>query len=383
MPACAAFWLAGVWLGGPRLHAVVLTTAKVGLMACVALTVFALWFALDPDPAAVWREFVVGENAKKMGQGASYWHAALTGSSSIWVQALAYLQNAGLLAVLGLGLGVLGLWSAWNGHSLLSKTERLTIAPWLLVCMVWLLVWLLIFCIPSTRSARYVIPAMPALAVLLAVYWERLGRVWFIATLLLAALAMLGLGRIAWVMAQLGISGGVVAAVAAASCLAGAACVLLGLLRPAATRPAALAACLLVFACFNAAVAALETDAGRFASKAASALRGVRIVVPSGFNAQFERYAFLLPGNVLVPYAALDAKTAPTALPGLLQQGDALVWTETTRGTAPPCEPSLCTVIDARWDVQGRHQSGEITLANLWYPQQWLLRREWLLLATK
>ena len=106
-------------------------------------------------------------------------------------------------------------------------------------------------------------------------------------------------------------------------------------------------------------------------------------MVPSGFNAQFERYAFLLPGNVLVPYAALDAKTAPTALPGLLQQGDALVWTETTRGTAPPCEPSLCTVIDARWDVQGRHQSGEITLANLWYPQQWLLRREWLLLATK
>jgi hypothetical protein len=38
-----------------------------------------------------------------------------------------------------------------------------------------------------------------------------------------------------------------------------------------------------------------------------------------------------------------------------------------------------CKVLGERWEVKGRHQSGEITLANLWYPQQWLFRREWLL----
>ena len=383
VPACAAFWLALVWMLPLRrsevLAVTVEATAKVTLMAVVALGVFGLWFALDPDPAAVWREFVVGENASKMGQGGGYWHAALTGSSSIWVQALAYLQNAGLLAFVALALGVFGGKSAWNLRSLLLKNEQTALPPWLKLLLAWLLVWLVIFCIPSTRSARYVIPAMPALAVLLAFYWDRLGRAWFVATLLVAALALLALGRIAWVMAELGIGDGLTASVAAHVFVFGSVVVLLGLFKPGATRHAALGACLMVFVAFNATVAGLETDAGRFASTAASQLRGARLVVPSGFNGSFERYEFLLPGNRIIPYVALDAKSAPAALPGLLAQGDALVWTETIRGSGPPCTPALCTVIDSRWDVQGRHQSGEINLGNLWNPQQWLLRREWLL----
>ena len=37
-----------------------------------------------------------------------------------------------------------------------------------------------------------------------------------------------------------------------------------------------------------------------------------------------------------------------------------------------------CKVLGARWHVKSRHKAGEVTLANLWYPQQWLFRREWL-----
>jgi 4-amino-4-deoxy-L-arabinose transferase-like glycosyltransferase len=380
VPACAVFWLALVWLAWPlRLPTLAGVTARVTLTGLVAFGVFGLWFALDPDPAAIWREFVVGENAGKMGQGSGYWRAALWGSSSIWVQALAYLQNAGLLAFPVAALGVFGLESRRAGAGALLKSEQTTIPAWLKVLLAWLLVWQVVFCIPSTRSARYVIPAMPALAVLLAVFWDRLGRGWFVATLVLAALALLGLGRIAWVMADLGIADGLTASVAAVVFLAGAGCVLLGLLKQSAARHAALGACLLVFAGFNATVAALETGAGRFTSPAAQQLRGASVVVPSGFNGQFERYEFLLPGNRIIPYTALDAKSAPAALPSLLAKGDALVWTQQEREAPPPCTPGVCTVLDSRWDIQGRHQSGDVTLANVWYPQLWLLRREWLL----
>ncbi len=44
----------------------------------------------------------------------------------------------------------------------------------------------------------------------------------------------------------------------------------------------------------------------------------------------------------------------------------------------PPCTPS-CRVLGSRWEVKGRHQNGEINWGNVWYPQHWLFRREWLL----
>ena len=75
------------------------------------------------------------------------------------------------------------------------------------------------------------------------------------------------------------------------------------------------------------------------------------------------------------------ASTAPDAddLVRLLAQHDAVVWLQASATEAnPPCAPS-CTLLGTRWELKGRHRSGEITLANLWYPQQWLFRREWLL----
>ena len=63
-PAAATLWTAQL-LSGPQLswRTTFQITVKVGLSAVVALGLFGLWFAIDPDPAAVWQEFVVGENA--------------------------------------------------------------------------------------------------------------------------------------------------------------------------------------------------------------------------------------------------------------------------------------------------------------------------------
>ncbi len=63
-PAAAALWCAAL-LAETRvsLPAMVRATLGTGWSAALAVGIFALWFALDPDPTSVWQEFVVAENA--------------------------------------------------------------------------------------------------------------------------------------------------------------------------------------------------------------------------------------------------------------------------------------------------------------------------------
>jgi 4-amino-4-deoxy-L-arabinose transferase-like glycosyltransferase len=185
-PAAATFWCAQLLTERAlNWHRVVSITLKVSLSAGLALGIFCLWFVLDPDPRAVWQEFVIGENAKKMSSSEGYWHVALMGGGgSMWAQLLAYAQNAGLLALVVMGLAWVGL-----KQGLKSKFSA-PMPAHLIILLVWLAVWLVVFTLPSQRSARYVIPAMPALALLIALYWDRIGRGWFVASSLLCALFM-------------------------------------------------------------------------------------------------------------------------------------------------------------------------------------------------
>ncbi|WP_206688022.1 hypothetical protein, partial [Streptococcus pseudopneumoniae] len=68
-------------------------------MAVLALGVFALWFALDPNPEAVWKEFVIGENAGKFAaRQSSYLMDFIRGGDSIWLLLVTTIANAGLLS---------------------------------------------------------------------------------------------------------------------------------------------------------------------------------------------------------------------------------------------------------------------------------------------
>lgn len=386
-PAAATLCCALLLVQRPlRWPALLRSTLGCSLSAAIALGIFSLWLVFDPDPQAVWREFVVGENAAKLADAQGYWQAALHGGSSIWVQLLAYLQNAGLLAGVVLGL-------AWHGaRSWRLRAGSATLPAHVQVLLVWLALWLLVFTLPSQRSARYVIPAMPALAMLLALYWERIARAWFGLSLLLAAVFILVLGRIAWAASELDISQPWQLGAALVGALLATASVLAGLLRPAWTRVSALLACILVYLCLDLTLLPLDGPAGRFAMAAASRLHGARIAVPNGFNGQFERFEFLLPGNRFIPYdvgARAASRADPAADPPaagpeqqlrtLLEQHDAVVWQQAQpTDRLPPCLPG-CVLLAERWQLKGRHQSGEIRLANLWYPQDWLFRREWLL----
>ncbi len=382
-PAAATLWCAEL-LSSPAVtwRVAIQTTLKVSLSTAIALGIFALWFVLDPDPGAVWREFVIGENAAKLSSGQGYWHVALLGGGvSMWAQLLAYVQNAGLLAFVVIGLAAVGLPLGFRVWQQRRRTAKLS--PHLLILLTWLGVWLVVFTLPSQRSARYVIPAMPALAMLIALYWERIARGWFLLSLLLCAIVMVVLGRVAWAAHNIGIGTSIELAVTMFACVAGLMFVLGGLLKPAWTRSCTVAACFAVYASFSLTTEPLNGAAGQYEPKTATKLHHARVAVPNGFNSQFERFQFLLPGNLFVPYdsegrAGSGSRSNADELGRLLANFDAVVWLQSEPSEKfPPCVPA-CSVLGTRWEVKGRHRSGEITLSNLWYPQTWLFRREWL-----
>lgn len=353
---------------------------KVSLSSALALGIFALWFALDPDPHAVWQEFVIGENAGKMSSERGYWQLALFGGgASIWAQLLAYVQNAGLLGFVVLGLGLLGLRHTWRQRTACAALPR----HWIIL-LSWLVVWLIVFSLPSQRSTRYVVPAMPALAIVIALAWQRIGRLWFLLSLLLCALLIAALGRIAWAAHGMGIGSDLELGTALLATLTGLLLVLAGFVKPAWTRFCTVSACLAVYACFGLSTAPLNGAAGHYNTTVMAGLKDARVAVPNSFNGQFERFQFLLPGNRFIPYdveeRASSRGTAQGAeLSRLLASHDAVIWLQSNPAElTPPCAPD-CVVLGWRWEVKGRHQSGEIHAGNLWQPQQWLFRREWLL----
>ena len=392
-PAAAALWCA-ILLSAPRFEwrvkwrMAIQTSLGIFASVLIGLGFFALWFVLDPDPGSVWREFVVGENAGKMVDRLGWWHEAIYGGgSSLWAMSLAYVENAGLLAFAVMGLAVAGV-----GGWLRQRRFGVAIAlpSHVIILTVWLAVWLAVFCLPSQRSARYVIPAMPALAMLIALYWDRIARGWFLASLLLVGVATLALGRIGWVMHDLQIASHTAWVAALAAVLTTGVVTLAGVLKPAWTRACTVAGCLLTFASFSLTVAPLEGAAGRYGKGATAHLAhmenagssNAKIAVPSNFNAQYERFEFLLPGHRFVPFdfdVMGSSRVALEKLQALLTTHDAVVWVQTDPAVlTAPCLPH-CKILASRWVVKERHKSGEITWANLWFAHTWLFSREWLL----
>jgi 4-amino-4-deoxy-L-arabinose transferase-like glycosyltransferase len=380
-PTAAAVWCAWL-LSAPRLQWPLVLRTTLGLIwsAALAVGIFALWLVLDPDPAAVWQEFVLGENAGKMSNTQGYWHAAFFGVYPMWTQLLAYPANAGLLFFTVLGLAWVGLTRAFKRRTY----AQLTPPEWILLA--WLAVWLIVFTIPSQRSERYVIPAMPALAILMALAWERIPKLVFWITLTLMAPALVMLARIAWVMGDMQIASQTDVTMTLIAACAGLTGATAGFIQKKWLRAASLFACLSVYASFSLMVAPLSAPAARYSAAVHSQVQGKRLAVPNGFTGQYERFHFVLPTANLVPYDAEGRNTgayrpdlpANERLAYLLGQFDAVVWLQDDLSqSAPSCVPQ-CTLLGTRWHVKSRHKAGEVSLRNLWQPQEWLFRHEWL-----
>ena len=306
----------------------------------IALALFGLWFALDPEPGAIWREFVIGENAEKFEARGGYLKTLLWGGSSIWSLALNYPLNAGLLAVPVLALFVIGA----------RDFRRAPIERQLL--WLWVLTLFLVFALPSQRSGRYLFPAMPAIAVLLAVYWERLPRWVYLVALLLAATIGALIGYLSWRLA-----GALPAAALYTSShwlllLAMLAVIVAGLGWRPATRPASVAAVFLTYLAFASTVAPLEGPAGRYDEAARRHAAGHDVRVPCNFRAMYEADRFLLPGANVLGYAD-DGEHDARALAQRFR-----LFTVKVPFGGEVCEG--CRVIGERLEIRSRHTREQI-----------------------
>lgn len=350
---------------------IVVDGIKVLAICTIAVGVFSLWFVLDPLPGEVWREFVVGENAGKFKSSGSYLKLAFSGSGGIPVILTGYFVNAGLLFPLSVGCA----WTAWRSYRTNRASGKQT-SDAEKVMWLWLLALALVFMLPSQRSARYLIPAMPAVAVLIALYWQRIARIWFSLTLVFCALGavalqLIGKGAVRAVDDRALYSPffwALLALVFAASAL--------GIAKKAWTKPIAvvngfgfLLALAWVTGPFNGAV-------GHFSPQAVALVQGQQVRVPNNFNGQFERYQFLLNGAKIVAYDApqpVDYADTDTLL-----KTSRFALVQRRKGQAPCTQ---CRIIDARWDIRSRQDPEEGTFAAMmspdtfWYAREYLVER--------
>jgi 4-amino-4-deoxy-L-arabinose transferase-like glycosyltransferase len=330
---------------------------KLMIVAIVALGVFSLWFVLDPDPQAVWREFVLGENAGKFDpHGGSYWARLLWGGSSVWVLLLGYPLNAGLLAFPVLALFLV----AWQRRYRMSGDERML---WM-----WMAVLFVSFALPSQRSARYLIDAMPGVALLLALNWQRIPRAAFIASLIAGVTVLALFGGLAYrLQSQIpGLYGIAFWSVLGATSLF----VLLALYEARWMRNLSTVVALstlLVLAMF---LRPFDGAAGRYDAAAQQVTQGKDVWVPCDFRASWEDYRFLLPDahihgyHAQPPVPAEELKTRYSLFAVQLPLRE------------EPC--AGCEVIGSRLELRGRHNEEEIKAMLGGDVMQQLFVREWL-----
>lgn len=341
------------------------TGLKVALSATVALALFSLWFILDPEPAEIWREFIVGENVRRIQGRSSYISTALGSASGIWTILLACFSNAGLLLPLVAG-GALAAWRAARQGQHASAAEK--------VLWLWILALTLFFLVPSQRTSRYLIPAMPAVAILVALYWHRIHRAWFAASIVLGLLTLLVLGVAAW--------GGVRAVgnpalyppafwlLLAGAAMAGFA----GLARTALAPAASLVTVLGVFLVMTGLYAPFNGSVGQFKPATVLALQGEPVAVATQSTGQAERYQFLMPG---VPIKDVKAPVTRTDDDLAVLFGVARYALMERNPGNPACQG--CRVVDVRWEP-GNRPGGKLSDALLrpetyWFAQQVILER--------
>jgi 4-amino-4-deoxy-L-arabinose transferase-like glycosyltransferase len=257
---------------------------KLAILGIVALAMFSLWFVLDPDPRAIVQKFVFEENAGKFNAPGGYLRNFFWGSSSVWRLVVSYPLNAGVLAFPVVALFLL----AFKRRTQLSDGETLL---WM-----WVITLFVVFSLPSQRDERYLLPAMPALAVLCALNWDRINGRAFTASLIATGVIALVLTYLALRLEQ-GVPAGRLyplgfwALVTATLTL-----VVVALLAPRLSRPCVNVAILLTMTSFAAFLRPFDGGAGVYSADARELTKGRTVWVPINFAAREEGHRFLLPG---------------------------------------------------------------------------------------
>jgi 4-amino-4-deoxy-L-arabinose transferase-like glycosyltransferase len=297
----ALLWLLWSERGGDALGFLRRDLSRVALTVGVALFLFALWPLFDPDPSAIFRHFVLEQNLGKL-RGEGYGAGLFRGPYALEWLWLGHFANAGLFALPLLFLVV----SSLRRRSELSRDER---ALWILV-----LSFLLVYSVPRQRQANYLLPAVPALAVLLALRWRRFPARWF---------RWFGLPGVVYLVALLSLIRAIERGVLPPGSYAPWEVVLLALLLslwvatlavPSFARFSFHALVLASLGAIALATAPFEGPLGRYPPDRLALMKGRRVYVPTSFVSHYERHRFLLPGARVEGYDPSDANATSRLL---------------------------------------------------------------------
>lgn len=316
---------------------------KLVIISFIALGLFGMWFALDPDPLSVWEEFVVGENIGKFDpQNTSYLGKLLWGASSVWSLALSLLSNAGLLIFPVAALFYLG----FRHRRAIDNREA--------YLWIWVITLFVVFALPSQRSSRYLLASMPAIAVLLALNWHRVGRKTFVISL---GVALGVVGLIAFcslrLQQELGNTGLYPfyfwLLLAGSGGLALAAIFMVDLTRLATTIVAILLLLLLTFF-----LRPFDGPLGSYDRSTIQFVRDKDIWAPCNFRAKDEGYRFTLPGAKTHGYFEPQG----LAVTELAARYPLFVVQAPLNAPEPACNG--CRIIAKRLDMRSRQTSDEL-----------------------
>lgn len=324
----------------------------------LALAIFSLWFVIDPEPAAVWREFVVGENAGKFEiRNFAYLQDLLWGGDSLWMLLVAFLANTGLFIFVLLST----LAQSWRERHRSSMEEVLL---WLLI-----LTFLLIFSLPSQRSGRYLLPVMPAVAALIAIHWNRLPLWGFQLALLLELLIVLAFVWFGWNLSwPFAFWHWVLLAAALGT-------VLIGLWRREATKLSALVSSFIACTLLASSLGPLESQLGRYSPTTIAAIENQDVWVPCDYRAKDEEYRLLMPGARIHGYQ----QDAAHNIAKLSSQYPLFAVHSSPAEQLVLCEG--CKIIGQRSEMRARQSEDEILAILLGQINQNLFVNEYLIAA--
>jgi len=311
---------------------------KIFMVGMIAVAIFCLWFLLDPDPRAVWNEFILGENAGKFAaRNSHYLKDFLWGGDSIGMLLLTSVANAGFLSLLVVNLFYLAI----KHYKQTSFEQKLL---W-----IWIAVFFLIFCFPSQRSGRYLLPIMPAIAILLAIHWQQLHRFVFWIALVLQAIMLITLAWLSWnidlwtypvwhwilLSASIGVVG-------------------FGLFRISLTKSAALLACFMSYLVLTNSIMPLEGSSGRFSKETIQKLQGKTVWFPCDFRAKDEEYRLLIPGANIKGYPVSEARE----IKKLAERYSLFAVQAPLQSKLELCAD--CVMLGERLEMRARHNDKEI-----------------------
>jgi 4-amino-4-deoxy-L-arabinose transferase-like glycosyltransferase len=259
----------------------------------VGLLCFAIWPLLDPEPELIFQKFFLKENVGKFG-GGNYFQNLVIGNYTAFRVWFGPVTNAGLLAIPLLYLAVVSI----QKRSVIMNDEK---ALWILVFS-----YLLIFTLPTQRQENYVLPIMPALAILLAMQWNRIDRRWFILFLLPLVLAATLFAFLMFAIASDGVGGIQYALWHPMVLLLVLVSLGVSLFFLDVARFLFPASVFLLYLSFGALLSPFDGSIGQYSEGTANKLSNKPVYVPSNFRAKYEQHRFVLPDSDIMGYNEND-----------------------------------------------------------------------------